>query len=562
MSIYFSGLGSDSFQRHTPQLRTTTFRFLQPTQTLEQDTFVSRLRFGLTLPTMLPTNAIRWHNGETGTTGGTIDMEMTNGGTSSLRQFRSKVAQGLTERLIFSTPVDSSNIDRGHQQKLLAWVYQYYHHNPARSLVIKHGTDTMEDSAALLAFQHLPMVIVLTGAYTSDKRYSDGAKNLAKAQWLATVMPFKGVYVLIGDNVHLGAQVKKVRRQPDNSKNRRSYFESITGQPIATFNRQGQLVFNRKVLSHYYNLSAANELEPYFTTSAQRVPKPAYVEHVLFNAFMPKEVFDDLASRLEQENTVNGAVLEGDWKHHPQAPEISGKIQEMAKNGHIIICTHPNNNLKSPALAIATIPPNHLRTKLSILLSNATVETAADVLGKLSANIAGEVMTPKQASKFNLDVPRLVAENHQMVMVTPSLEPKVIEDAVARLLEHRHQDTKPMMLIVGTGDAQLPIGPVVKYFDDVVAAVQSGDFERQAGLKEKLIEESPMLKAIDTAIKQDIDVRIGSKAYWIKPDIKAYEIGYLLQFLGVKATIKKSGYPCTMQGYLDRLKAESRFNLL
>ena len=66
-------------------------------------------------------------------------------------------------------------------------------------VVVLHGTDSMEETALLLALQHGPAVVVLTGAqFTDDHPRADGPANMAAAIRAALDGPGDGVRVAFG----------------------------------------------------------------------------------------------------------------------------------------------------------------------------------------------------------------------------------------------------------------------------------------------------------------------------------------------------------------------------
>ncbi len=83
---------------------------------------------------------------------------------------------------------------------------------PADRIVIVHGTDTMQDTAAVLGKAELKKTIVLTGAmipYEFD--HSDAFFNLGFAASAAQLLP-SGVYILMNGHIFKWDKVTKNRR--------------------------------------------------------------------------------------------------------------------------------------------------------------------------------------------------------------------------------------------------------------------------------------------------------------------------------------------------------------
>jgi L-asparaginase len=80
-------------------------------------------------------------------------------------------------------------------------------------VVVTHGTDTLEETAALLSFAvRRPGAVVVTGAMrAADEPGSDGAANLRNALTVAAdpAASGRGALVVFGDEVHLATRVTK-----------------------------------------------------------------------------------------------------------------------------------------------------------------------------------------------------------------------------------------------------------------------------------------------------------------------------------------------------------------
>lgn len=84
--------------------------------------------------------------------------------------------------------------------------------SPEDKVLITHGTDTMEQTAAYLAQAGLPKTIVLTGAMIPYKfGSSDGFFNLGSALAFLQTLP-KGVYVAMNGRYYDWDNVRKNRK--------------------------------------------------------------------------------------------------------------------------------------------------------------------------------------------------------------------------------------------------------------------------------------------------------------------------------------------------------------
>jgi len=85
-------------------------------------------------------------------------------------------------------------------------------HAPESRIVITHGTDTMAETAALLARDLPDKTIVLTGALDPYKfGSSDGLFNLGSALAFVQTLP-AGVYVAMNGRCHAAGRVRKNRQ--------------------------------------------------------------------------------------------------------------------------------------------------------------------------------------------------------------------------------------------------------------------------------------------------------------------------------------------------------------
>jgi len=483
---------------------------------------------------------------------------------------------------MFNQPVDSSNIDRQHQKELTTnLVNQMTALNRANGtkvsgMVLTHGTDTIMETAALLSYQRPKIPVVITGAWISaGKPGSDAIQNIQRAKLLASTLHVPGVFVVIGNDIHLGSQINKVRSGPlsppkfnlhgslNKAQTEQPYFTSLNGQPIGHFDQQGRIFLDYaqlKALDHCHS-----QQPDYLKRQVSTPIHPAYVEHLVINERTPYKVFEDLFKRLSQEAKPNGTVLEGEWAHHPEQVKIAALLEKARESGIYAVTTSQRaglfNNIE--------IPPIHLRAKLAALLGSQQPEVLQNLPALLRQNLTGEVIGSDLARKTWFQLPLKPVKPREVLLVTPSFSAKELQDASQRLLNHPSK-AKPKLLLVGFGDGHIPIGSftledriinnikskkpalakslqkamqaktgieadwTVTNAHSTLASIMGNTEKAVDHLKEALKLSHPNLDAIDQALRQGIDVRMDTKVSNSPATLKSYEIGTILSYLGVK----------------------------
>jgi L-asparaginase len=147
------------------------------------------------------------------TTGGTFDkcydpltgqLEFEQGRVPRLLEDARLAPVAVVESLM---AMDSLNMRDDHRQAVLAACRA----SPEQRIVIVHGTDTMVQTAAVLAQADLPATIVLTGAMVpATIEHSDAAFNLGFAIACARCLA-AGVWVAMNGEVHAWNRVRKNR---------------------------------------------------------------------------------------------------------------------------------------------------------------------------------------------------------------------------------------------------------------------------------------------------------------------------------------------------------------
>lgn len=155
-----------------------------------------------------------------------------------------EIAQIQTE-VLFSEY--SENLEPKHW-KTIAEKLDSYAKSDYKGIVIAHGTDTMQYTAAFLSFAlaGYPIPIVLVGSQrSSDRPSSDAALNLISAVRFVKETNTRGIFVVMHHNesddlisVHLGTRVRK------NHTSKRSAFQTIGDNPAF-------LVFDKKIQKNF-----------------------------------------------------------------------------------------------------------------------------------------------------------------------------------------------------------------------------------------------------------------------------------------------------------------------
>jgi L-asparaginase/Glu-tRNA(Gln) amidotransferase subunit D len=514
-----------------------------------------------------------------GTTGGTIDMiknadgtRMPSMGTGSM--MAKMIATSSPEYRVqhfnlFDRPTDSSSIDRQEQGRFLKTIVERIKKDPSAAMVITHGTDTLMETAALLAYQRFPIPIVLTGAWASPKEpASDAKNNLLRAKELALRLRTPGVFVAIGRHIHLGSRIQKIRTSPFqvfdqnlsslNEKGqvfqhqgKHSYFASVDNQPVGYF-VQKQPAFYPKVARDGQQHDPVHPSFDVLEVNALKPKEPAYVEHLLVNSNLSPFAFTQMIRRLREQQKPCGAVLEGELSHHPYFHKLSKIIQKLSKEKIYIVTTgHHGPTLP---LNINTIPPMHLRAKMAALLPS--IKQTSDFLPSLRANLAGEVTGQISAKNSHFHIPGFQPTTDAVIVATPSLNAAEIRDAITRLYKpivSQQQENPYRLIIVGYGDGHLPIGiqtlkdrltrkgPDQRFLWQLVMESIEGEAQAKSQASRKTVEPNYSIPSILNHLEQlySIDRNLSrrllrEKLPYSVPNLRAYEIGTILRLLGVK----------------------------
>ncbi len=195
----------------------------------------------------------------------------------------SKISNIDTE-VIFSEY--SENLQPEHWEQI-AKKLDKYHDSSYSGIIIAHGTDTMQYTAAFLSFalSGFPIPIAIVGSQrSSDRPSSDAALNLISAAKFLLKVQTKGVFVVMhhddSDDViacHLGTRVRK------NHTSKRSAFKTIGADPAF-------LVVENKIIKNFdNNFFKHNE----YTPKLKLDPRVALIKyHPGFNPDLVNYIID------------------------------------------------------------------------------------------------------------------------------------------------------------------------------------------------------------------------------------------------------------------------------
>ena len=477
-------------------------------------------------------------------TGGTIDMEGVDSrkptdGTKQLLKALESFTPALETHRPLPEPLDSTNIGPDQWRLLLDCVHSLCRRKvqakkgddrPTAGIVIAHGTDTLQETALVMALEAsrrgLSFPIVFTCAYSpASEPGSDALRNLVLASVVAQsyllaedgkhVVP-PGVYVVVGNEVHLASRIKKVTTRPMNN---RSYVESVP----APF---GQITVSHK--ANLWSLDVANEVRLRVhhglrtpaaggdLGSEGSNPKFGYVEHLWFKRDSPPRILAETLKRayhVSVEDNVRAAlVLQGDFSRmedreideivtvlrqfrrgSPQVPVFTGsprvvkRIADAARRTGLVYLipkslSHGKARTKLSWLLQADLAPNKLHSALKRDIAGECFEIAV-----LPDWIAGESYGPNNYSDRG--------PMKRVVIVYPGIYPSVFQEASASLLNS--ESKKRELNIVGFGDGNIPLGSMT------VAATVSRYLKNSYGL-ELLVSDDAPFHEIETELSATI----------------------------------------------------------
>lgn len=452
--------------------------------------------------------------------------------------------------------------------------------------LITHGTDTLVENAALSAYMMLPKTLVWTGSWSSpDEKGSDAYENIEKAKLLAnnSLTPI-GVYIVIGDEIHLATRTKKINTHPWKSDqsipysnikpwrketNNISYFATIDDDPVGYFNKNNQIYFNTKFLKMWEEI-LVKRFDSYFPLEKVKGLQPAYVEHVYINEHTPGDVFKKLINRLITQKNRCGAIIEGNFSSNSHYQEFVEMIQKIDKSKGIFILSTSKTKLSTAYKNLNYISSGQLRIKLSALLGRNDVNNN-NLMLFVDENLAGEILEQEFKDENELQIPKSFYQKGEFIIAFPGMTRKIIDDAIENINKRILLDNeKPVLLINGYGDGHIPIGylnmeerltegfssidpELCKILIDSIIndpdrnelsvdnivkhltyLLDNKKDKAKTLLRKVFINSNDLLASIGRALDEGIEVLMGTKVDYAIPNLGAYEIGTILQHIGVK----------------------------
>lgn len=423
--------------------------------------------------------------------GGSSECKPAGGINRALQKIQSKLEEmdiSFVCRTLFDRPPDSSNIGENEwgviidailsvvaeKDRIRETLRQSGLRPECGGIVVAHGTDTLHLTslvAALeLSLQRISLPVVFTASHsTIDVIDSDATGNLLKSIYAvkeclgreANLLP--GVYVLIGQDIHLASRLTKVYTRPNDD---RKYFYSFPS-PI------GQITTAKKTIHFRVNNDFFADLTKTDAVVHGELGdhRPwGIVEHILLDKYVQSNVLSDLNRRIDyyrcDEATANrgvGVVIQGDFRHNPSFSEIAKELEKIDRREDVAILIGSKQTYEKLADTVSLrhtglIPKSlsHLKAKIKL---GWLLKSAVDinrVIELMAVNIAGEVFSTNLLPEWiNFETFPNYLGRTEVVLAYPDIRPRVLEDAINRLLKVRCKE-RPIMYIYGFGDGHYP----------------------------------------------------------------------------------------------------------
>jgi len=392
----------------------------------------------------------------------------------------------------FTRPPDSSHIGQAEWAVILEAIRELdqakcaardqlsprIHQVERGGIVIAHGTDTMQVTSLVMALEMAaepPVVpVVFTGSHSPPGTPgSDALNNLAKAIHAATYRASQrphnlppGVFVLLGEDIHLAARITKVSTTPDDAGR---YFSSFPGPIGQMTSKDYQVKLDQALFDAVVEGAQARRL------GLRRTAAWGDVEHIALDRFGSPRVLSDFQQRANQALALGGRpglVIQGDFSQSPALDEHCAVLRELGEADvpvflgarRALDAVRATGLGGSLFLLPRALSHSAARLKLSWLLGT---DAPVRFLGVLMAtSLAGEVFeTSGLPSWIKYESFPDLLPGRAVVLAYPGLKASVVRDALAQVCEA--DERRRQLTIFGFGHGHLP--GVNRPMHDVVA---------------------------------------------------------------------------------------------
>ena len=424
--------------------------------------------------------------------GGTINMDGGAGAApgEGVRRLFARLGGSFDRsrlRLVtpFARPPDSSNVGAAEWETMVAQVRaidaqkrvagdaleaagRSRHHRGG--VVVAHGTDTMQVTSMVAALElaagGLIAPVVFTGAHSPpDVEGSDAIHNLAKAVFAAMRRPEEmphnlppGVYVLIGEDIHLASRLTKLRSHPDPDGR---YFFSSPGPVAQMTSKDFSVKLNQGLLDQMVQGRPTGALP-------RRTGPWGYVEHLVLDAFCDPGILDDVLRRCRVVRAARpgrgaGVVIQGDFRSHAALSRLLDGLSALLADDVVVVmgsreaarALAAQRGGAAPCVVPRSLSHGAARLKLSWLLGTDAPRAWMGAL--LATSLVGEVFETHalpgwiKYETFPDQRPGVV-----VVPAWPDLPAQVVADAAARV--RRARPHGGVLHLYGFGYGHIP-GP-------------------------------------------------------------------------------------------------------
>lgn len=425
--------------------------------------------------------------------GGTINMKgnscciPSNNVNQILSQIHKNLSsQGINYEVeeIFDRAPDSSNMGQKEWERLIDKIQSIIDKKEKSRLnlfkngikiekggiVITHGTDTLDLTSLVISLEFsfifknkesLPIVFTASHS-TIDTLDSDAKSNLFKSIYVAREkynrnhnLP-SGVYVLIGQDIHLASRITKVYTSPNYEG---KYFFSFPSPIGMISGKKRHLKINTDFLN---DLTSLDNL----VLEKKGNKKWGLVEHINLDSHSNVEIISQLEKRIsyyksKYEERNYGVVIQGDFEKNKNFNRIIDGLKSISKDGTFIFFGSKTVFEKTISKdntfeRIGLIPKclSHLKAKIKLSWLLRFDLTAEQVLKYMNYNIAGELVKSSVFPEWiNYETFHPNNNNDEIVLVYPNIDVKVFEDAIKRI---DLQKKEKRLFIYGFGDGHIP----------------------------------------------------------------------------------------------------------